>query len=167
MQSCAGTRAEGLSHRRGPRRAASDIRRGWLFRPGHGASQVGGDQPPVRWVPDENRVDLGKRDERGHRRRAGSNNVTAVVACHDHQLKIAVFAIGPGNPIRVHDLDATRFLTRSRHGVRVETSACRQLCQQNVGSAYVTPGPVKAAPAHVRVDQSDRASMLCVGLVHV
>jgi hypothetical protein len=38
---------------------------------------------------------LGKCDERGHRRRAGSNDVVAVIACHDHQLKIAVVAVGP------------------------------------------------------------------------
>jgi hypothetical protein len=31
-------------------------------------------------VPDENRVGLGKCDERSHRRRAGSNDMLAVVA---------------------------------------------------------------------------------------
>jgi hypothetical protein len=39
----------------------------------------------------------------------------AVIACHDHQLKIAVVAIAAYDPVRVHDLDATRFLDRSRH----------------------------------------------------
>jgi hypothetical protein len=41
--------------------------------------------------------------------------VVAVIVCHDHQLKIAVVAIGACDPVRVHDLDATRFLARSRH----------------------------------------------------
>jgi len=77
-----------------------------------------GNQPPVRRVPDENRVGLGKCDERRHRRWAGSNDVVAVIACHDHQLKIAVVAIGACDPVRVHDLDATRFLARSRHEFR-------------------------------------------------
>src|SRR2546427_4137218 len=115
------------TYRLGPGRAASGTRRGWVFRPGHRASQVGGNQPSVRRVPDENRVGLGKCDERGHRRRAGSNDVVAAIACHDHQLKIAVVAIGAGDPVRVHDLDATRSLARSRHVPSVNTSACRQL----------------------------------------
>jgi hypothetical protein len=53
--------------------------------------------------------------------------VVAVIACHDHQLKIAVAAIGACDPVRVHDLDATRFLARSRHVPSVETSACRNV----------------------------------------
>jgi len=83
--------------------------------PGHRAPQVRGNQPSVRRVPDENRVGLGKGDERGHRRRAGSNDVVTVIACHDHQLEITVAAIAARDPVRVHDLDATRFLARSRH----------------------------------------------------
>jgi hypothetical protein len=51
----------------------------------------------------------------GHRRRGGSNDVSALIACHNHQLKIAVVAVGACEPVRVHDLDATRFLARSRH----------------------------------------------------
>jgi hypothetical protein len=57
----------------------------------------------------------------------GATTVLAAVACHDHQLKIAVAAIGAGDPVRVHDFDATRFLARSRHVPSVKTSACRQL----------------------------------------
>jgi hypothetical protein len=41
--------------------------------------------------------------------------VPAVIARHDHQLKITVVAIASCDPVRVHDLDATRFLARSRH----------------------------------------------------
>jgi hypothetical protein len=51
-----------------------------------------------------------KCDERGHRRRAGSNDVVAVIVS-----SIAVVAIGACDPVRVHDFDATRFLARSRH----------------------------------------------------
>jgi hypothetical protein len=58
---------------------------------------------------------LGKRDERGHRSRAGSDDVLAVVTCHDHQLEAAVLVVASGDPVRVHDFDATRFLTRPRH----------------------------------------------------
>jgi hypothetical protein len=86
-----------------------------VFRPGHRPSQVGGDQGSVGWVPYENRVGLGKCDERGHRFRAGCGDVPAVVTCHDHQLETAVIAVGSSDPVRVHDLDATRFLARSRH----------------------------------------------------
>ena len=39
----------------------------------------------------------------------------AVVACHDHQLETAVLAVGSGDPVCVHDVDATGFLARSRH----------------------------------------------------
>jgi hypothetical protein len=48
-------------------------------------------------------------------------DVSTVIACHDHQLKTSVLAIGVGNPIRVGDLDATRFLARSRHVPSVKT----------------------------------------------
>jgi hypothetical protein len=41
--------------------------------------------------------------------------VLAVVACHDHQLKVAIVAIGADDPVRVQNFDATRFLARSRH----------------------------------------------------
>jgi hypothetical protein len=127
-----------LTYRLGPRRAASGTRRGWVFRPGHRASQVGGNQPSIRRVPGENGVGLGKCDERGHRRRAGSNDVLAVVACHDHQLETAVVAIGAGDPVRVHDLDATRFLARSRHDPESKDSAVSPMLTTEDG-AFMEP----------------------------
>jgi hypothetical protein len=42
----------------------------------------------------------------------------AVVARHDHQLETSVLPVGSSDPVRVHDLDATRFLARSRHPAR-------------------------------------------------
>jgi hypothetical protein len=101
-------------------------RSGCVFRPRHRPSQVGCDQRSVGWVPDQNRVGFGKCYEGGHRSRAGSDEMFAVVARHDHQFETAVLAVGSGGPVRVHDFDATRFLARSRHDSSVENSAWRQ-----------------------------------------
>ena len=88
---------------------------GCVFRPGHRASQVGGDHRSLAGVPNQNRVRLGKCHERRHRRRARSDDVLAIVACHDHQLEPAVLTVGSGAPIRVQDFDPTRLFARSRH----------------------------------------------------
>jgi hypothetical protein len=73
----------------------------------------------------------------------------AVVARHNHQLETAVLAVCPGGPVRVHDLDATRFLARSWHDPRVENSACGQRRQQTMErAALLTRRPSGDIPAH-------------------
>src|SRR5438270_14073708 len=109
---------------------------------------------------DENRVGLGKCDERGHRRRAGSNDVVAVIACHDHQLKITVVAVGACDPVRVHDLDATRFLARSRHVPSVKTSACRQLWQRRIEPLWSPVAQVDALGERFRTWRTLAATYL-------
>jgi hypothetical protein len=65
--------------------------------------------------------------------------VLAVVACHDHQLETAVVAIGAGDPVRVHDLDATRFLARSRHDPESKDSAVSPMLTTEGWSLYGAP----------------------------
>jgi hypothetical protein len=79
------------------------------------ADDVAHNQPPVGWVPEQDRVELRERDERSHRRCARTEKVLRVVFGHEHDLESTIATVFTSDPVGVDDAHSTGLIARAWH----------------------------------------------------